>query len=642
MQSNGARPETGALFGHYRLGRLLGRGGFGEVYEAEDTDKNRVVALKLIAAPYSNNAAFRERLFREAAAAGRLHDPHVVPIHDFGEIDGQVYIDMRLVAGVDLSTVLDRDGTIDPQRTTWIVRQLASALDAAHAAGLVHRDVKPANALLTAEDFVYLVDFGLANAVGDSKLTSTGATIGTLAYMAPERFLHGAGVDHRADVYALACMLFECLTGTTPYPATGDLPALLGAHLNAPIPRPSQHRPHLPAAFDEVIERGMAKDPAHRYSSAGDLAQAAQRALTGAAPVSTVAAATSSPGTAEWEDARAPQIGQPPPTASPPASGRPRRRFGRTAAITAAVLAAVTALAVGIVVGFAHRDAPPKASSPTARSSPSAAPASQPASRQVVLPFIGLGWLSGGLAVDAAGAVYVADKEHHRVVKLPADGAAQLELPFQVAEPVGVAVTARGDVYVTDGWHHKGWMLTAGSTTPTRLPLQNVKEPRGIAVDGVGNLYIADSTQSAADGRVWRLEAGSSNPIAMSFPDVAYPSGVAVDPAGAVYVSGQQAGSFDAGVWKLPPGAVAPTRLPFGPLNTMWAGSLGGVAVDAAGDTYVTDQLNSRVLKLSAGSDSPLVVPLSGLRWPMGLAVDVAGNLYVADSGYQVVKLPVG
>jgi serine/threonine protein kinase len=149
--------RAGSRFGHYQLRRLLGSGGFGEVYEAEDTEMHRIVALKLIAAPYSQNPVFRERLFREARNAGRLHEPHVVPIHHCGEVDGQLYIDMRLVEGTDLDTVLARSGPLDPARAVAIVRQIASALDAAHAEKMIHRDVKPANILLTEDDFACLV-----------------------------------------------------------------------------------------------------------------------------------------------------------------------------------------------------------------------------------------------------------------------------------------------------------------------------------------------------------------------------------------------------------------------------------------------------------------------------------------------------
>ena len=219
--------RSGSQFGPYRLIRLLGSGGFGEVYEAEDTAMHRAVALKLLSSTFSQNPVFRERLFREAHTAGRLREPHVLPIHSCGEIDGQVYIDMRLVRGQDLETVLKREGPLDPVRAVALIRQTAAALDAAHAEQVIHRDVKPANILLSGDDFASLVDFGLANAAGDARLTKPGKAVGTFDYVAPERLSNGL-VDHRCDVYALACVLYELLTGATPYAEHRDLPGADG------------------------------------------------------------------------------------------------------------------------------------------------------------------------------------------------------------------------------------------------------------------------------------------------------------------------------------------------------------------------------------------------------------------------------
>ena len=276
MGDTTAGSREGSQFGPYRLLRLVGSGGMGDVYEAEDTVRERIVALKLMSQTLSNDPVFRSRMQREARTAGRLQEPHVVPIHDFGEIDGQLYVDMRLIDGMDLATMLKRHGPLSPPRAVAIVRQIGSALDAAHAAGVMHRDVKPENVLVSADDFAYLVDFGIASATADEKLTQFGTTVGTVKYMAPERF-SDAEVTHRADIYALACVLYECLTGSPPY--TGDQVIVMGAHLNQPIPRPSAARPSVPAAFDGVIARGMAKDPADRYATCGDLAAAAYAAL---------------------------------------------------------------------------------------------------------------------------------------------------------------------------------------------------------------------------------------------------------------------------------------------------------------------------------------------------------------------------
>ena len=224
----------------------------------------------------SNDPVFRSRMKREARTAGRLQEPHVVPIHDFGEIDGQLYVDMRLIDGKDLATMLSRYGPLAPPRAVAIVRQIGSALDAAHAAGVLHRDVKPENILVNGDDFAYLVDFGIASATADEKLTQIGTTVGTVKYMAPERF-SDSEVTHRADIYALACVLYECLTGSPPY--TGDQISVMGAHLHQAVPKPSAARPGIPVAFDGVIARGMAKDPADRYATCGDLSAAAYGAL---------------------------------------------------------------------------------------------------------------------------------------------------------------------------------------------------------------------------------------------------------------------------------------------------------------------------------------------------------------------------
>jgi serine/threonine protein kinase len=273
--------RVGTAFGKYTISRLLGKGGMGEVYEAYDTDKGRTIALKILADEYSRNSAFRERFQRESRAAAILQEPHVIPIHDWGEIDGHLYIDMRLVDGQTLDDLL-ATGPLAPSRAVDIIGQIATALDAAHTARLIHRDVKPQNIIVTAADFAYLVDFGIAATTGDSRLTTAGTKIGTLNYMAPERFSDQT-VTHSVDVYSLACVLYESLTGQAPY--TGEsLEHLLAAHITLPPPRPSESNPRVPAAFDDVVARGMAKDPDDRYGTAGALGRAARRALDGGQP----------------------------------------------------------------------------------------------------------------------------------------------------------------------------------------------------------------------------------------------------------------------------------------------------------------------------------------------------------------------
>ncbi|MEJ2862513.1 serine/threonine-protein kinase [Actinomycetospora flava] len=289
--SSGEPAET---FGPYRLEERIGRGGMGEVFRAFDTSRQRTVAVKRLHGGLADDGDYQERFRRESRTAARLSSPHVIPIHDFGTIDGRLYIDMRLVSGVDLAEEIERHGRLDPRRAAEIVRQTADALDAAHDDGLIHRDVKPSNVLITqhrGRDFVYLVDFGIVRAMGGdtkSSLTGTGSAIGTLAYMAPELFV-GREMDRRVDVYALGCLLFEAIAGRPPFVSEG--PGLMYDHLNETPPRLSEVAPGSPPALDAVLARAMAKDPAQRYATAGDFADAAVRAVggeaspSGAAPV---------------------------------------------------------------------------------------------------------------------------------------------------------------------------------------------------------------------------------------------------------------------------------------------------------------------------------------------------------------------
>jgi serine/threonine-protein kinase len=281
---------AGELFGPYRIEGLLGRGSMGEVHRATDLRKDRVVALKLLSAAHSGDEGFATRFRREAEMTARLTDPHVIPIHDYGEIDGQLYLDMRLVEGADLGTVLRTTGPLDPVRAVAVVEQVAAALDAAHRADLIHRDVKPSNILLTRPEgsergvqlpeFAYLIDFGIAASLNDSRLTSQSTLIGTAAYMAPERFRPGAGGDHRVDVYALGCVLHEALAGGAPFP-TKSIEQLVHAHLHQPPPRPGALRAGVPPGLDAVVTTAMDKEPDRRYRHAGELAVAARAAVSG-------------------------------------------------------------------------------------------------------------------------------------------------------------------------------------------------------------------------------------------------------------------------------------------------------------------------------------------------------------------------
>jgi serine/threonine-protein kinase len=264
-------------FGHYRLDRLLGNGGTGQVWLAHDTVADRDVALKVLAAPLAADATYRRRFTREARLAAQVPGPHIVPIHTFGELEGRLYIDMKFIEGTDVAALLSRDGPMPPMRAVRIIAQTAMALDAAHRAGLVHRDVKPSNIMVGTDGFVHLIDFGIAHRLDQPALTANDNIVGTLAYMAPERFEGSA--DGRADQYSLACVLYECLTGQRPF-GNIDSAQQLRAHLLVEPPRASVY-PAVPAALDPVIARGLAKRPGQRWSSAGELASAAFVAVTG-------------------------------------------------------------------------------------------------------------------------------------------------------------------------------------------------------------------------------------------------------------------------------------------------------------------------------------------------------------------------
>ena len=274
------------IAGH-RVDRLVGRGGMGVVYAAVDVALDRTVALKLIAPDLAAEPGFRARFMTESRIAASLDHPNVVPIFRAGDEDGSLFLAMRFVDGDDLRTIVERDGPLAPERAAGVIGQVAAALAAAHARGLVHRDVKPANVLLTADDHCYLTDFGLVkDLAATTGATQTGEILGTLDYVAPER-IQGGATGPWTDVYALGCVLFFALTGSVVFPLEAP-ESKLWAHVSEPPPAVSALRPALPRALDEVVARALAKDPAARYDGAPAFADAVRAA---AAPGGTIAVA---------------------------------------------------------------------------------------------------------------------------------------------------------------------------------------------------------------------------------------------------------------------------------------------------------------------------------------------------------------
>ncbi|MEA2470724.1 MAG: hypothetical protein QOE38_1723, partial [Thermoleophilaceae bacterium] len=358
----------------YRVEAVAGRGGMGVVYLARQIALDRPVALKLIAPDLARDEAFRARFSRESRIAASLDHPNVIPVYEAGEDGDQLFIAMRFVDGTDLSKMLAAADALDPALAAELVAQAASALDAAHARGLVHRDVKPANLLVAGDPssrpHVYLTDFGLARRDGSSTaITTTGQWMGTPDYAAPEQ-IDGYELDARTDVYALGCVLFEALAGTPPF---GDRPrmAKAAAHLHEPPPTLRSRRPTVPLAFEPVVARALAKRPEDRYASAGELGAAAlaaagapgatprtrrlRRQATGRAAIAARTARLSSP---------------------------PRRRLASLLRFMPAVLAgAVIALGLAAVLGAFSDDA--RIAPPRTPAGPSGPPAANPSTGTV-------------------------------------------------------------------------------------------------------------------------------------------------------------------------------------------------------------------------------------------------------------------
>jgi serine/threonine-protein kinase len=457
--------EAGSDLAGFRIERLLARGGMGVVYLAQDTRLMRPVAIKVVKAELADDPRFRERFLRESRMAAGLDHPSIVPVYGAGEANGLLYLAMRYVAGRDLRTVLRDEAPLAPERALRIVGQVAGALDAAHAAGLVHRDVKPGNILLAGDpsarnEHAYLADFGLAKrpATADSA-TGSGAMMGTLAYAAPEQ-IEGAAVDGRADIYSLACVLFECLAGHPPFPADSDL-GVVYAHLQQQPPRVSDASGDMPLALDGVIARGLAKRPADRYPFAGDLIDAARAVFADAA-------------------------------------GHRRGRLSLAAALVAGGAAALA----GVAVYAIDRNAAPR---PTVATTTTAAPVNGGALLMVdartgqTIHKVALEGRTPGDVVVANGVVFVSEPDVDAVARIDETSA----VPSPPIPVLGASELASdGDAVWAVGRADAGGLALRRLPITGGQPTQSVPLPEGavgVAVSGSSAWYTRDRGNGLRD-----------------------------------------------------------------------------------------------------------------------------------------------
>lgn len=523
----------GTPFGRYRLISLLGRGGMGEVWRAYDTVTDRLVALKVLPAHFAADRTFQQRFRREAHAAARLNNPHVVPIHTYGEIDGRLFVDMRLIEGRDLATVL-ASAAMSPSRAVHIVEQVAQAVYAAHKIGLVHRDIKPSNILLDEHDFAYLIDFGIARVVGETGLTGTDAVVGTLRYMAPERFRVGQA-DARSDIYALACVLYECLTGGSPFP--GDsIEQQVAGHLSTPPPRPSDSG--APPAFDAVIATGMAKDPGQRYATPVDMARAARDAITVPlrAQDPNVQSHTVTAPAPTHEASGEPTMPAPKPLPrdpSQPMAGN-RTRVKRSW-VVAAVIAVVVAGGASVYLLRPHTStteptqttavAPPPAA-PGAGGTPSAGATAVPSGPPTIAASIRVGNGAFGIAVDPAGhSAYVANTGSNSVSVVDTTSRTVTATTAVGRHPVGVAVDpSTRTVYVTNYDDASVSVIDiASSKVVAKIGVGS--HPGGVAVDPDARIAYATNGDNASVSVI----DTTTHTVTATVPTGKGPSRVAID-----------------------------------------------------------------------------------------------------------------
>jgi serine/threonine protein kinase/glutamine cyclotransferase len=603
--------RIGTEFAGYRIESVLGRGGMGVVYLATDTRLGRQVALKLLSPDLSSDQRFRDRFIQESRMAAGLEHHGIVPVHEAGEHEGQLYIAMRHISGDDLASLIERDGPLSLDRTASIIEQVADALDTAHERGLIHRDVKPANILVEAgrRDRAYLTDFGVTKRTASkSGLTQTGQFMGTVDYVAPEQ-IEGKEVDGRADQYSLGCVAYECLAGEAPFAKDSEV-ATIYAHLQEERPHPSTRRDGIPGTVDGVLAKAMAKRPEDRYDTCSAMAEALRQAATAPAVV--------------------------------PARTGPSRRALAIALAAALVVAAVAVLAV-----LATRD--------SGRSSPSTSPSTtgpvgtvpalariDPRTNRVVRTF---DFQAGALAVDA-GAVWALGSAE--VVKINA--ATNTIVAHVPIRQVGGFAFSPGSYSVAVG--EGGVWVTAPPSLvkidPSRNEVTESRPAKSVGCPSCPAGPLDPNGVRAAFGSVWVLNP-TAGVLAKVDPDtlkttstvrIPIPTGVAVG-EGAVWMTN----AIDDVLYRIDPATGKIAK------KIALAGSASGVTV-GDGAVWVASSSNGTVIRVDPAENRAVeTIPVgrgvkalavgAGALWAMN---GVSGEVVRIDPATDtvVVSIPLG
>ncbi len=593
-----AEPAIGSTLGGYRVDALIARGGMGVVYRATHLALERPVALKVIARHLADDEGFRERFLRESRLAARLDHPSVVPVFDAREEDGELIVAMRLIGGGDLKRRIAAEGPLPPEQAVELLGQVAGALDAAHAEGIVHRDVKPHNILLEGADRAFLTDFGLAKALGDSGVLSGTSIAGTVEYMSPEQW-RGESVGPAADVYSLGCVLYESLTGIVPYARQAE-----------------DTEPEMPEGLDAVIERAVAKDPDRRYGTAGEMIEAA-REFEGATPATTRVLSDMPDGpTAVLGRGGGGRRGRP-----APGGRRTWLAIAVLAVFAAAAAAAVLVLGGGgvsvsapIAIGRGPlRLAVGKRSVWVTSARDGTLTRVDRATESVAGQPLHLERGISGVAVGEKS-VWVSSPRSGEVLRIDGDTGA-IEKRIDVGGRPGALVFGGDRVWVAD---EKGAGITAINGVGGRVLKRGIvphTAPLRLAV-GAGGLWVS----SAATGSVWRVDLSS----AVAGPPTVVgrgPSGITVG-GGVVWVANSRSDS----VTRVDPVTRALLGLPV-PVGERPGGIDAGTSV-----VWVANAAEDTVSRIGLESGETVGEPIAVGAHPGAVAVDESA-VWVADNG---------